>query len=76
LNSPVGRANPLIPVLHVENADHVEPLAETLVGAGRVILEVTLRTASALYVIERMRKAVPNALIGAGTITKGSFKNN
>ena len=63
-------AIPLIPVLHVENPDHAEPLAEALVGAGIVALEVTLRSASAPKVIERMRKSAPAAVVGAGTVTR------
>jgi 2-dehydro-3-deoxyphosphogluconate aldolase/(4S)-4-hydroxy-2-oxoglutarate aldolase len=70
LSQLIAAATPLIPVLHVESADHAEPLAEALVGAGLIVLEVTLRTASALDVISRMRKRAPNALIGAGTLTK------
>ncbi|RDJ22192.1 bifunctional 4-hydroxy-2-oxoglutarate aldolase/2-dehydro-3-deoxy-phosphogluconate aldolase [Bosea caraganae] len=70
LSALIGKAAPLIPVLHVENADHAEPLAEALVSAGIVTLEVTLRTAAGLEVISRMRKAFPQAIVGAGTVTK------
>jgi 2-dehydro-3-deoxyphosphogluconate aldolase/(4S)-4-hydroxy-2-oxoglutarate aldolase len=70
LSALIGKAAPLIPVLHVENADHAEPLAETLFGAGIVALEVTLRSVAGLEVITRMRKAFPQAIIGAGTVTK------
>lgn len=70
LSALIGQAAPLIPVLHVENPDHAVPLAEALVGAGVVALEVTLRTEAAVEVIARMRKAVPQAVVGAGTITK------
>ncbi len=66
----IGKRPPLIPVLHVENADHSEPLAEALVGGGLVALEVTLRSARALEVIKRMRKAFPEAIVGVGTVTK------
>jgi 2-dehydro-3-deoxyphosphogluconate aldolase / (4S)-4-hydroxy-2-oxoglutarate aldolase len=60
----------LIPVLHVENADHAEPLFEALVTAGIKILEVTLRSAAGPEVIRRMRKMNTDAIIGAGTVTK------
>ncbi|MBL8807136.1 MAG: bifunctional 4-hydroxy-2-oxoglutarate aldolase/2-dehydro-3-deoxy-phosphogluconate aldolase [Rhodospirillales bacterium] len=66
----IGTRPPLIPVLHVENPDHAEPLAEALVGGGLVALEVTLRSAAALAVIGRMRKAFPDAVIGVGTVTR------
>jgi 2-dehydro-3-deoxyphosphogluconate aldolase/(4S)-4-hydroxy-2-oxoglutarate aldolase len=70
LGALIGKRPPLIPVLHVENADHAEPLAEALVGGGLVALEVTLRSAAALKVIERMRKAFPAAVVGVGTVTR------
>jgi 2-dehydro-3-deoxyphosphogluconate aldolase/(4S)-4-hydroxy-2-oxoglutarate aldolase len=68
--SLLGDAPPLVPVLHVENPDYAEPLMEALTGAGIVALEVTLRTASALKVIERMSRAGGKAVIGAGTVTR------
>jgi len=60
----------LIPVLHVENPEHAEPLLEALVGAGVMALEVTLRSACALEVIGRMQKMHSGAIVGAGTITR------
>jgi 2-dehydro-3-deoxyphosphogluconate aldolase/(4S)-4-hydroxy-2-oxoglutarate aldolase len=70
LSTLIGKAARLIPVLHVENPEHAVPLAEALVSAGVVALEVTLRTAAGPEVISRMRKAVPQAIVGAGTVTK------
>jgi 2-dehydro-3-deoxyphosphogluconate aldolase / (4S)-4-hydroxy-2-oxoglutarate aldolase len=60
----------LVPVLHVEHAKHAEPLLETLVGAGIMIIEVTLRSACALEVIARMVAMRTPAVIGAGTVTR------
>jgi len=60
----------LIPVLHVENPDHAEPLLEALVTAGIKILEVTLRSAAGPEVIRRMKKMGSDAVIGAGTVTR------
>jgi 2-dehydro-3-deoxyphosphogluconate aldolase/(4S)-4-hydroxy-2-oxoglutarate aldolase len=65
-----ARTVPLIPVLHVEDPADASALAEALVGSGLVLLEVTLRTARALEVIEAMRKAAPQAVVGAGTVTR------
>lgn len=65
----IKQGPPLIPVLHVENADHAEPLLTALVEAGIVTIEVTLRSASALKVIERMCRMSTKAVIGAGTVT-------
>lgn len=61
---------PLIPIIHVENADHAEPVLEALVAAGIGLVEVTLRTEAAIEVIRRMVKVGSPAIIGAGTITK------
>src|SRR5689334_4555134 len=60
----------LIPVLHVENPDHAEPLLEALVTAGIKILEVTLRSAAGPEVIRRMKAMNSDAVIGAGTVTR------
>jgi 2-dehydro-3-deoxyphosphogluconate aldolase / (4S)-4-hydroxy-2-oxoglutarate aldolase len=61
---------PIIPVLHVEDADTAEPLLDALVGAGVTVLEVTLRSSAALEVIRRMTRAGTGALVGAGTLTR------
>jgi len=60
---------PVIPVIVVDELRHAVPLAEALVAGGLSVLEVTLRTAAALPAVEAMRRAVPDALVGAGTIT-------
>ncbi|MEM7067603.1 MAG: bifunctional 4-hydroxy-2-oxoglutarate aldolase/2-dehydro-3-deoxy-phosphogluconate aldolase [Pseudomonadota bacterium] len=59
--------SPVIPVLVVENPDHSEALAKALFKGGLRVFEVTLRTDSALEVIERMRAATPEAIVGVGT---------
>ena len=59
---------PVVPVLVVDDAAHAVPLARTLVDNGLPLLEVTLRTPSALTAITAMRKAVPEAIIGAGSV--------
>lgn len=61
---------PLIPVLHVENADHAEPALLALEAAGIAAIEVTLRTSAALEVIARMSRMARRATIGAGTLTR------
>src|SRR5580658_5744064 len=61
---------PVIPVLTVEKLAHAAPLAKALYAGGLTVLEITLRTAVALQVIEAMRAAVPDAVIGAGTLVR------
>jgi len=61
---------PLIPVLHVEKLEHAEPLLAALEEAGIGLIEVTLRSAVALAVIEKMCALATSAVIGAGTLTR------
>ena len=65
---------PVIPVLTIEHIDHAVPLARALAAGGLRVLEVTLRTPAALPAIEAMRKAVPEAVVGVGTLARpGDF---
>jgi 2-dehydro-3-deoxyphosphogluconate aldolase / (4S)-4-hydroxy-2-oxoglutarate aldolase len=64
-----GTRVPLIPILAIENVDQAEPLLAALEDAGVAAIEVTLRTPSALAVIERMSRMARSATIGAGTLT-------
>jgi 2-dehydro-3-deoxyphosphogluconate aldolase/(4S)-4-hydroxy-2-oxoglutarate aldolase len=61
---------PVIPVLTITELEHAVPLARALSAGGLRVLEITLRTPVALAAIEAMRKAVPEAIIGVGTLTK------
>ena len=61
---------PVVPVLVIEDVGQAAPLARALVAGGLDVLEVTLRTPAALRVVEAMRAAVPDATIGAGTVTR------
>ncbi|MGX9349580.1 bifunctional 4-hydroxy-2-oxoglutarate aldolase/2-dehydro-3-deoxy-phosphogluconate aldolase [Shimia sp. W99] len=58
---------PIIPVLVVDNPLDARPLAKALVAGGLPVLEVTLRTPSALEVITEMAK-VEGGIVGAGTL--------
>ena len=60
---------PVIPVLTIEREADAAPLARALCAGGLTVLEVTLRTPAALAAIAAMRKAVPEAIVGAGTLT-------
>lgn len=62
-------AGPVVPVLVIDNEDDAVPLAKALMAGGIKVLEVTLRTPAALSVIKRIAEEVPDALIGAGTVT-------
>jgi 2-dehydro-3-deoxyphosphogluconate aldolase/(4S)-4-hydroxy-2-oxoglutarate aldolase len=58
---------PVIPVLVLDGSLDPAELASTLVVAGLPVIEVTLRTPSALAAVEAM-SAVPGAIVGAGTV--------
>lgn len=59
---------PIIPVIVIEDADDAVPLAEALLEGGMDIVEVTFRTDAAVDAIQRIAKAFPTMLLGAGTI--------
>lgn len=60
--------SPVIPVITVQDLAHAVPMARALVAGGLRVLEVTLRTPQGLPAIEAMRRAVPEAVVGVGTL--------
>jgi 2-dehydro-3-deoxyphosphogluconate aldolase/(4S)-4-hydroxy-2-oxoglutarate aldolase len=60
---------PVIPVVVIDDVEDAVPLAEALVRGGLPVIEVTLRTAAAAAAIERIAAEVPDAIVGAGTVT-------
>ena len=62
--------SPVIPVITVHDLAHAAPLARALVAGGLRVLEMTLRSPCALEAIALMRAAVPEAIVGAGTLTR------
>ncbi len=67
LAATLGRG-PVIPVIVIEDLSHAVPLAQALVAGGLTVLEVTLRTPVALEAIALMRAALPDAIVGVGTV--------
>ena len=59
---------PVIPVLIVDDIETAVPLAKALVAGGLKVLEITLRTPVAVDAIRAMADAVPDAVVGAGTL--------
>ena len=58
----------IIPVIVIENEADAVPLARALVGGGLSVLEVTFRTKAAAAAIAAIRREVPEAVVGAGTV--------
>lgn len=61
--------SPVIPVIVIDDIAQACPLAEALVAGGLKVLEVTLRTDCALEAMELIAKNIPDAIVGAGTVT-------
>ncbi|MDX3088944.1 MULTISPECIES: bifunctional 4-hydroxy-2-oxoglutarate aldolase/2-dehydro-3-deoxy-phosphogluconate aldolase [Streptomyces] len=59
---------PVLPVVVVDDAADAVPLARALVAGGLPAIEVTLRTPAALDAIRAVAEAVPDAVVGAGTV--------
>jgi len=60
---------PIVPVLVIKDVKDALPIAEALLAADIKVLEVTLRTPAALDVISTIAKHLPEAVVGAGTVT-------
>lgn len=60
--------SPVIPVVTIADPQHAVPVARALVAGGISIVELTLRTDTALESLERIANEVPDILVGAGTI--------
>lgn len=59
----------ILPVVVIEDAADAVPLARALHDAGLSMIEVTLRTPAALPSIAAIRAALPEVIVGAGTVT-------
>lgn len=59
---------PVVPVFTPDAIDDAVQVALALFRGGLPVLEVTLRTPTAMAAIKAMVEAVPDAVIGAGTV--------
>ncbi|GJH42051.1 bifunctional 4-hydroxy-2-oxoglutarate aldolase/2-dehydro-3-deoxy-phosphogluconate aldolase [Pasteurella canis] len=58
----------IIPVIALEQAEDIIPLAETLVNNGLPVVEITFRSTAAVQAIQLLRERKPDILIAAGTV--------
>ncbi|KTD21123.1 bifunctional 4-hydroxy-2-oxoglutarate aldolase/2-dehydro-3-deoxy-phosphogluconate aldolase [Legionella londiniensis] len=58
----------IIPVLTVQEPETAVALAQALLSGGMNVLEITLRTSTALEIIRILSLEFPQAIIGAGTV--------
>lgn len=59
---------PVIPVIVLQRVADAVPLARALLAGGVKVLEITLRTPAALRGMQDIAMALPDAIIGAGTL--------
>lgn len=65
----------IVPVIVIRDPAQAVPLARALVAGGLNILEVTLRTPSALDAIKAIAAEVKDAIVGAGTVINAGLLN-
>ena len=63
----LGKAG-IVSVIVIEKEEQAVPLAKALVKGGLPVLEVTFRTKAAAGAIAAIKREVPEAVLGAGTL--------
>lgn len=64
----LAQHGPVIPVIVLQRVQDAVPMAQALLAGGVRVLEVTLRTPVGLACIEAIARALPEAIVGAGTL--------
>jgi Entner-Doudoroff aldolase len=59
----------IVPVIKIENAEDAVPLCRSLFQGGLPLAEITFRTEAAAEALRQVRAALPEMLVGAGTVT-------
>lgn len=59
----------IVPVVKLDKVEQAEPLCRALCAGGLPVAEITFRTACAADAIAAARRAFPEMLVGAGTVT-------
>ena len=58
----------VVPVVKIETAQHALPLGQALMAGGLPLAEITFRTTAAPEAIQQLSDALPEILVGAGTV--------
>ncbi len=61
---------PVVPVVTLARVEQAVPLARALAAGGLPVVEVTLRSPAALGAIAEIAAAVPEAVVGAGSLRR------
>ena len=67
-STSILQVSPVIPVVTIDDPRHAVPVARALAAGGVGIIELTLRTESALTSLKLIADEVPEILVGAGTV--------
>ena len=59
---------PVMPILTLHDADSAPDVARALLAGGVSVFEVVLRTPAAVQAVKNIRQAVPEAIVGIGTL--------
>jgi 2-dehydro-3-deoxyphosphogluconate aldolase / (4S)-4-hydroxy-2-oxoglutarate aldolase len=70
---PVLATTRVLPVVTIDDAADAPALVRALTGAGLAVVEITLRTDAALDAIRRASAEVPDAIVGAGSVTSATL---
>ena len=62
----------VVPVVVISDVAQAVPMAQALLDGGVDVIEVTLRSDTALAAIEQISRRVPDMVVGAGTVTRPS----
>jgi 2-dehydro-3-deoxyphosphogluconate aldolase / (4S)-4-hydroxy-2-oxoglutarate aldolase len=62
-------ASRILPVVTIDDASAAAELVAALVDGGLAAVEITLRTPAALDAVRQASSAVPDALVGVGSVT-------
>jgi 2-dehydro-3-deoxyphosphogluconate aldolase / (4S)-4-hydroxy-2-oxoglutarate aldolase len=60
----------VIPELHLTDVSHAVPAARALCAGGLRAMEISMRSTEAGACIEAVRKGVPDAIVGAGSLSR------
>ncbi|MFM8610615.1 MAG: bifunctional 4-hydroxy-2-oxoglutarate aldolase/2-dehydro-3-deoxy-phosphogluconate aldolase [Burkholderiaceae bacterium] len=62
----------VMPIIWIHDADRAVPVARALVEGGVTVFEILMRTPAALAAIAAIRRQVPEATVGAGTVLRAA----
>ncbi len=66
------KLSPVMPVVTIHDAADAVPIANALVRGGIRVIEITMRTKAALAAMRAVADAVPEMVVGAGTVLNRS----